>query len=244
MATRMVKEEFWTDTYIEDLEVDEKLLFLYLITNPLCNVGGAYQIKTKRISYETGIPKDRVLEILEKFNDDDRIVLIEDWIFILNFSKHQANNPNIHKGIERVYQNIPENIKGSKGFQRVSKRLGNYTLPYLTDTLLRPYLTDTQHNAPRDSVSDEQVFNILRKFKKLSPHLTGREKSQVEACGNLWREYGEEVMAITDQAIAIQGKQYAPKILSPVDLWEKIGDLQVFLKRNQENNNLNKVARI
>jgi hypothetical protein len=29
------------------------LVFLYLLTNPLCNIAGAYEIKIKRIAYET-----------------------------------------------------------------------------------------------------------------------------------------------------------------------------------------------
>lgn len=244
MAKRLISTSFWSDTYIEDLEVDEKLLFIYLITNPLCNIGGAYEIKLKRISYETGIPKERIEKILKKFDEDDRIVLIEDWIFILNFAKHQSDNPNIRKGIERVYEELPEKIKASKAFQRVSKRLG-----YLIKTLLQLnknfITTQSQPNAPAESVSEEDVFKIFRKFKKLSPKLTGTETKQIEATKKLIGEYGQEkALLIVDQAIAIQGTQYSPKILTPLDLWEKIGDLQVYLKRKQEDKQNSTVAQI
>jgi hypothetical protein len=53
MSQRIVNDEFWTDPYIEDLDPSEKLIFLYLITNPLCNIAGAYEIRLKRIAYET-----------------------------------------------------------------------------------------------------------------------------------------------------------------------------------------------
>jgi len=59
MTQRIVKDEFWTDPYIEDLDPSEKLLFLYLITNPLCNVAGIYESQITRIAYETGFEKER-----------------------------------------------------------------------------------------------------------------------------------------------------------------------------------------
>jgi len=38
MTQRVINDSFWTDPYIEELTSDEKLIFLYLISNPLCNI--------------------------------------------------------------------------------------------------------------------------------------------------------------------------------------------------------------
>ena len=250
MATRMIKQEFWSDTYVEDLDMDEKLLFLYLLTNPLCNVCGIYQITQKRISYETGIDKKRIEQIFKKLEDDKKIIQADGWIVIINFTKHQSTkSPDVIKGIQRILEGLPTvlkekieelggSIEGLGTVYRLSRELNstllNSTLPNLT-----------QPNAPAGTVSAGDVIKILMKFKKLSPNLTGQEKNQKDACKHLLDEYGlEDSMKIVEQAIIAQGKKYAPKILTPVDLWKKIGDLQVFLKRSQEENNPNKVGKV
>jgi hypothetical protein len=51
---RSVNTRFWEDPFVEELTPSEKLLFLYLLTNPLANLLGIYEITIKRISYDTG----------------------------------------------------------------------------------------------------------------------------------------------------------------------------------------------
>lgn len=124
MSKRMVNDEFWTDTYVEDLDPSEKLLFLYLITNPLCNVAGIYEIKLKRIAYETGFDKEMVEKILSRFERDGKVLRQDDWIIVVNFAKNQANNPNMLQGMQRIIDALPEKIKTLKGF----KSLPHFTL--------------------------------------------------------------------------------------------------------------------
>ena len=63
---RSVNTKFWDDPFIEDLPPTEKLLFLYLLTNPLANLLGIYEITVKRISYDTGLSREAVLSGLKK----------------------------------------------------------------------------------------------------------------------------------------------------------------------------------
>lgn len=124
MTQRIINDSFWTDPYIEDLDPSEKLVFLYLLSNPLCNIAGAYEIKIKRIAYETWFDKDMVEKILIRFEKDGRIMMEKNWIILVNFAKNQANNPNVIKGMQRIVDSIPEGIiKALKGFE---------TLPYFT----------------------------------------------------------------------------------------------------------------
>mgnify|MGYP003967556755 FL=1 len=113
---RVVNDSFWTDPYVEDLDPSEKLLFIYLLTNPLCNVAGIYEIKIKRIAYETGFDKEMVEKILGRFEKDDKLMKKDDWLIVVNFAKNQANNPNILKGMQRIIGELPDKIKALKGF--------------------------------------------------------------------------------------------------------------------------------
>lgn len=133
---RYIQDSFWVDPYVEQLPIDAKLLFLYLLTNPLCNVAGIYEITKSRISLETGIRKAQVCRYLEKFREDEKILLHENWILIIHFGKHQATNPNIEKGVERIIKALPDKIKALKGFERLSYfTLLNLTLLNLSDTV-------------------------------------------------------------------------------------------------------------
>lgn len=131
---RMVNDSFWTDPYIEDLDPSEKLLFLYLLTNPLCNIAWAYEIKIKRIAYETWYDKEMVDKILNRFVKDGKILREKDWIILVNFAKNQSNNPNTLKWMQRIIDSIPEPIqKALKGFESLPYfTLLNLTLPNLT----------------------------------------------------------------------------------------------------------------
>lgn len=108
---RYIKDSFWTDPYIEKLSPDYKLVFLYLLTNPQCNVGGVYEIRIKRIAYETGYDVEVIENILKRFEDDGKIITWNDWLYIVNFTKNQADNPAIQKGILRIYSELPEELQ-------------------------------------------------------------------------------------------------------------------------------------
>jgi len=133
-TNRMIKDSFWTDSYIENLDPIEKLLFIYLLTNPLCNIAGIYQIQTKRIAFEIGIEKDMVDKLLIRLQNDDKIIRHHDWLLIVNHAKHQAfSNPNVTAGIKRIIEELPSEIKALKGFERLSHfTLLNLTIPNST----------------------------------------------------------------------------------------------------------------
>ncbi len=108
---RMIRDSFWTDSYVERLTPDEKLIFLYLLTNPLCNVGGIYEIRTKRIGFETGYDIEVIENILKRFERDKKILRHNDWIVLVNHLKNQSLNPSIIQGCQRIFEELPEEIK-------------------------------------------------------------------------------------------------------------------------------------
>jgi hypothetical protein len=105
---RYINTKFWDDSYIVNLDPIEKLLFIYFLTNPLTTIAGAYEISVRRIGFDTGIDKDMVLKIIERFTKDNKIIYKDGWLFIINFVKHQAVNEKIQKGIESCLKDIPQ----------------------------------------------------------------------------------------------------------------------------------------
>lgn len=131
----MIKDSFWTDSYISNLDPIEKLLFVYLLTNPLCNIAGIYEIQLRRIAFDTGIDKDMLEKLISRLVEDGKLLVIDDWVVIINHAKHQSyKNPNVSKGIQRIIEELPEKVKALKGFERLTHlTLLNLTLPNTTD---------------------------------------------------------------------------------------------------------------
>ena len=107
---RYVDTKFWDDNYIIEKDPIEKLLFLYLLTNTLTNIIGIYEISIRRIAFDTGIDKDMVINILERFEKNNKIKYENGWIVIRNFIKYQQDNPKIRAGISYELKKVPQSL--------------------------------------------------------------------------------------------------------------------------------------
>ena len=68
---RVVNTYYWDDPFIHRLAQDEKLLFLYALTNPHTDLCGAYEITIEKIEFQTKISEKRITEIFAKFEEYD-----------------------------------------------------------------------------------------------------------------------------------------------------------------------------
>lgn len=131
---RSISTSFWSDPFIEDLSVSEKLLYLYLITNEKTNMLGIYEVSIRKISFETGIDKPTVEKALKHFETLGKVKYIDNYIILVKFLKHQNFNTNMKKSAIDVYLNLPKSLidnslnldknKPLESFERLSKHLG------------------------------------------------------------------------------------------------------------------------
>jgi len=111
-SSRYINTFFWNDPYIADkLDPIEKLLYMYFLTNELTNLAGVYEIAIRKVSFDTGIDKEMVLRILERFQRDKKMYYFEKHIIISNFIKNQNLNGNMIKGALSILENLPESVK-------------------------------------------------------------------------------------------------------------------------------------
>ena len=107
----MINTKFWSDGWVVNLDPIEKLLFLYLLTNERTNICGIYELPLKFMAIETGIEKEMVEKVLNRFTKDKRIYFIKGWVVIKNFIKHQnQGSPKVKIGIEAELVKIPKEI--------------------------------------------------------------------------------------------------------------------------------------
>lgn len=124
---RSVNTHFWDDNYIIKLDPSQKLLFLYLLTNPLTNLIGVYEISLRRIGFDTGFEENTLNVMLKKFSEDKKVFYHDNFIIIVNFLKNQSFNSNMKKGADARIDLLPDEIKrfilsnDLKGFERLPK---------------------------------------------------------------------------------------------------------------------------
>ncbi len=143
---RLVDTCYWDDTYVVDLDCTEKLLFLYLLTNPLTTLCGVYEISSRRMALDTGIDKDMVEKILARFERDGRCLYRNGWIAMRNWIKHQRVNPSVEQGIERELAKVPEALAAYVRGQTVPSLPPDCTQT-VTDCTQDALLNSTQPNS-------------------------------------------------------------------------------------------------
>lgn len=130
---RSLNTGIWNDTWFEELSVDRKLLFIYLITNEKTNMLGIYEISIRKISFETGIPADKITESFVYFEKFEKIKYQNNRVILLNFLKHQKYNLNMKKSAIDCYNSLPDSLKidghpilerNNKGFETLCKGFG------------------------------------------------------------------------------------------------------------------------
>lgn len=137
---RSVNTRFWSDNYIIDLDPTEKLVFLYLLTNPSTNMLGIYELHVRKIAFDTGIDKDMILKIFERFHEDGKASYIDGYVALHNFTKHQSYNTNMKKSALKDFGELPSTVrkqrfaepllKGMEPLPKGSEPFAEYELEY------------------------------------------------------------------------------------------------------------------
>ncbi|MBW9152868.1 DnaD domain protein [Clostridium estertheticum] len=110
---RQIYTEFWSDAFVLELDSQEKLFYLYLLTNTKSTQCGIYELSPRLISLETGYDKVLVVELLKKFCDYKKILYCQETneIMVLNWIKYNfPNNVNVIACIKKEAQKIKSKV--------------------------------------------------------------------------------------------------------------------------------------
>ena len=213
---RNIQMSFWTDPKIaDDFTPDDKLFYLYLMTNPHTKLCGCYEISIKQISDETGYTRERTEKLLDRLEKNHKVVVYSKdtrEILLVNWHKYNWTSS------EKLRAPLIKEIRDVKNvdFRRFLEDLFNgidtvsIPYPYGMDTTVTVTVTDTITDTDTNTVSDtdtdsRNVKNIYGEYKHVM--LTDAERYK------LMDEYGE---AETSSAIKyldeyIEDKGYKSK---------------------------------
>jgi len=81
MKLGVIKKNLWYDDYFNHLNPIEKLILIYLVSNPLTNKLNFYKITFDKISNDTGVNISDVIKILKKFIKDKRLIFKKGFVY-------------------------------------------------------------------------------------------------------------------------------------------------------------------
>ena len=109
---RYISTSFWDDGWVQELDPSEKLFYIYLLTNPLTNIAGVYQITDKRVGFDTGFSREVVNELWLRFANAGKIVRLNEWLIIPSWPKHQrvGERNTVRRGVDAVLSKVPWDV--------------------------------------------------------------------------------------------------------------------------------------
>ena len=175
---RSLNTAFWSDTWVEELEPMQKLLFIYLVTNEKTNMLGIYEASVKKISFETGIVPLVVKTYLKDFEKAEKVKYIDNRVILINYMKHQNYNTNMKKSAIDTYNDLPSSLMVNglnvskdnpiKGFERLSKAYGmvrKVEVEYELETKVEKEDEGEVEKEDKEKTVDE-IFLIIREDYK------------------------------------------------------------------------------
>lgn len=150
---RTIHSKMWRDPWFTDLDVEGKLLWVYLITNHAASLTGIYYLPAKFAAFETGLGQERVETLLAQFVLSGKIEYENCVVWIKRMRRYQAQNessPKIKPRIEKDLAEIPD---------CKVKRI--YLEQYPINTLLIPSHTDTETNIETEQSGAAHTASVV-----------------------------------------------------------------------------------
>lgn len=185
---RIVSTEFWTDKKVVDqFSPEDKLFFLYLLTNPHTTQLGIYPFVTKIAAFEIGYSSESVAALIERFEKYGIIKFSQktNEIAVKNYLKHS-----IVKGGTPVYDLLVKEAGLVK-----DKSLLSFVLSANGDTLnetVRKFVLSVSNEDDNDNDNDDSLPNRTRIVTDSSKRF---KKPTVQEVAEYCTERGNKVNA-------------------------------------------------
>jgi len=174
---RSVNTHFWHDEYIGDLLPHEKLLFLYLLTCPLCNIAGVYEVTVRQMAFDTGLLVDEVKGILAKFEQDGKVRYINSYVILVNHHKNQKLNTNMERARLALIKELPPPVL--QAFQSIPNPSEAF------ESITESFVQDKDKDKDKDK-DEERLATLAERAQKF--------KDSIFTSENI-KKYGEPMLA-------------------------------------------------
>ena len=159
---RYLYTKFWEDDKIlDDMSLEEKFFYIYLLTNPRVKQCGCYEISFQQIFLQTNLSKEKVKVIFERFENELNLIKYSKKtkeILLLNFYKYNwTPSFKIKSCIEKELKEIKEPT-----FIEYIKKMIGYRYPI--DTLSIPLGEKEKEKEKEKENKKERESSINNKY--------------------------------------------------------------------------------
>jgi uncharacterized phage protein (TIGR02220 family) len=138
---RTVYTSFWDDPrVVEEMTPEDKLFFLYLLTNQKTTQIGVYQLTKKEMAFTLGYSTESINSLMDRFENHHKLIKYNPEtreVAILNWGKH-----NFNKGGKPIEDCVKKELESVKDFSFV-KLIAERTPSERFKTLLNQPFNDT-----------------------------------------------------------------------------------------------------
>lgn len=179
-AYRQIKINFWKDDFIINLDSDDTLFYLYMLSNPNSTQCGIFELSVKQIASESKLHEEIILDQIKRFEGYGKIVYdeITKEFYVVNWMKHnKPDNPKCQRQIEKE---LPE-IKSRRLMERwLADAEGIYTP--------RESFVKNLSEKSEEEIKEEErkkIIKINKKSEKEKQEKERKEKDEREKRQNL-----------------------------------------------------------
>ena len=108
MKQLSIKTEMWADPWFVPLNREEKLLWVYLITNPVINIAGIMREDINLLAFHCSIDVDDAKAAMDKFVTDKKVLYQDNFIFVINWMEYHCYNPSVLVGAKACIADVPD----------------------------------------------------------------------------------------------------------------------------------------
>jgi hypothetical protein len=201
-VNRMISSSIWKDDFVGGLDAEEKLLFFYLLTNAQTSIAGVYKLSVRYALFDTGLSENRFMQIMSSFETNSKIFVVEGYVILPNFPKHQRLNPNMKKAVIKTLADLPDSVKSSEPFRILSDNFRHY---HGISSETKPLAEDKSEAEFKDENKDEDKMKILEAYRThCKPPLFRRIPVLYQEHNALISEFIREFPSISDAETLFQ----------------------------------------
>jgi len=174
---RFIKPRIWSDPYFYNLTNDERLAFIWLFTNERTTTSGIYPLLPPVMAAELKIAVEEAEKILQKFEQDGKILYRDGYVWVKNFLRHQIGNAIKDNRFKKVFKEI----------EQAPLSIKNEFLSYYSDIFEAP-LKPLQS----PSKAPPKEFQNKEKDKEKEKNKEKREKKEEKEKKEIYKERKEK----------------------------------------------------
>lgn len=229
MRTTLINTTFWREDAIDELHLDSKLLYLYMLTNPDKGLANIYHYKPKVIAAYAGLSTEQIEVSIKQLISLGYVDVFNGFYVLLKGHEMPKKGRFTEQTMEKEKELIPLDVL--EHFNLLILQSSSGVAPEHKDN-------NKTNNKDKDITIKEDKSKPDINLMFDTWHLvvgykieSNRQKNRY-ACSNLLKKYSVEELTRLIEGVALsQSDQFAPRVSDFVSLQAKLTELFAWGKR-------------